>query len=224
MNSTLLETLMEHYQRQLRLGSPLINAWRGLTDVPGAKDAVSTSPKAQAASLLDYLRVQGLILEEVFRIHSLLLEAVFQRMPGPSPVDDSFERSSLSHATQRHGEPPTTSSDPTSTGTDEAALVQMLNSLQRLLLLHPVAAQAAFSAAVAEGRRFVETDEGRRWASVLLGSPLLARLRRVWESSTLNMLEEKPTTVLPSVFIEAIFRAARSTQLDSLLDPRRKIQ
>jgi hypothetical protein len=225
MNAELLETLMEHYQRQLRLGSPLINAWRGLTPPSGESGSTSSEAEAETGSLFDYLRLQGLILEEVFRIHSLLLEALFRQRPVPSIADEdrSLGGSHLSRA-ERHEEPRATRSDQGEVASDESDLFQMLDGLQRLLLLHPVAAQATFSAVVAEGRRFVETDEGRRWASVLLESPLLARLRRVWESSTLNMLEEKPTTVLPSVFIEAIFRAARSAQLDRLLDPRRKIR
>jgi hypothetical protein len=225
MNSKLLEALLEHYQRQLQLGSPLINAWRGLTDLPAAKGSTSAEPDGQAASLLDHLRLQGLILEEVFRIHSLLLEAVFQQRPVPSlaNTDRSFDRSSFSHAARQQDERGTTGSDHPEAATDESDLLQMLNGLQRLLLLHPVAAQASFSSFVAEGRRFAETDEGRKWASVLLESRLLARLRRVWESATLNMLEEQPTTVLPSVFIEAIFRAARSAQLDHLLDPRKRV-
>jgi hypothetical protein len=88
-------------------------------------------------------------------------------------------------------------------------------------LLHPMAAQAAFSALVAQGRRFATTPEGQQLASALSASPLLAKLRRVWEATTLNMLEEQPTTVLPNMYVEAIFRAARSANLEDLLSAQR---
>lgn len=96
--------------------------------------------------------------------------------------------------------------------------IRILRSAQLLLLKHPVAAQAAFSALVAEGRRFAETPEGRAWSRRLARSSLLHRARLVFEITTLWMLEEEPPDVFPSAYLDALFLAGSNRELEPLLD------
>jgi hypothetical protein len=100
-------------------------------------------------------------------------------------------------------------------GDDE--LVRILREGQFLILRHPVAAQAALRALVAEGRRFAETAAGRRWKDRLARSELIRRGRMVWQGSVLNMLEENSDTPLPSAFLDALLAAAASEDLPALL-------
>jgi hypothetical protein len=100
----------------------------------------------------------------------------------------------------------------------EDAELRVLRSAQLLLLKHPAAAQAAFSALVAEGRRFGETPEGRAWTQRLIHSSLLHRARLVFEITTLWMLEEEPPDVLPSAYLDALFLAGSNKELEPLLD------
>lgn len=96
-------------------------------------------------------------------------------------------------------------------------LVRILREGQFLILRHPVAAQAAFRALVAEGRRFAETKVGRRWKNRLARSELIRRGRMVWQGSVLNMLEEESDTPLPSAFLDALLAATASENLPALL-------
>jgi hypothetical protein len=100
----------------------------------------------------------------------------------------------------------------------EAEEIRALRAAQLLLLKYPVAGQAAFSALIAEGRRFAETPEGHRWERRLARSSLLHRARLVWEITTLWMLEEDPPHRLPSAYLDALFMAASSEELEPLLD------
>src|SRR5262245_48807723 len=86
-----------------------------------------------------------------------------------------------------------------------------------LLVKYPVAARAAVRAFVAEGRRFRETEEGRRVQAALAGSPAIRRGRLVWEGCSLNMLEEDGAVMLPTVLLEAVVAAAASNRLEQLL-------
>jgi hypothetical protein len=242
MNPEILQVLLELQQRSLKFGSPLIQqAFERL--VPGHGDANSAAPAATPGgpSLLDALRTQQLIVEEVVRIHGLLLELLRsgwsgQAASGPEPrgstetpvsADVPFASSVIESATAEPvlAEPvvaePVVTESPADNEPSDASLQDALKQAERLLLLHPMAAQAAFSALVAQGRRFATTPEGQHLASALSASPLLAKLRRVWEATTLNMLEEQPTTVLPNMYVEAIFRAARSANLEDLLSAQR---
>jgi hypothetical protein len=145
----------------------------------------STSP-----SLLDLLRGQALLFEEVSRIQDLLIDRLL--LPalagarGPEPQG-------------------------------EAGLLELLRRLQRLMLKHPVAAQAAFTALVAEGRRFAATPEGAAWKATLAGSELVRNGRQLFGALSLELLEEDSSTVVPSAYLEALFQAARSPELEALL-------
>jgi hypothetical protein len=92
-----------------------------------------------------------------------------------------------------------------------------LAQLHSLLVAHPAASQAAFAALVAEGRRFAATERGRQWQEALAASPLMARLRRIFEEISLNMFEEGSTTVLPSTYVELLAQALDATQLPRLI-------
>jgi|ERR1700687_208418 len=91
--------------------------------------------------------------------------------------------------------------------TPEDPLAQIVREASKWLLKHPVAAQALFSALVAEGRRFAQTSEGQRWREALADSELVRRGRALWESSVLNFLEDAPDVTLPSAISDAIVQA-----------------
>lgn len=83
-------------------------------------------------------------------------------------------------------------------------LQRILSAATTLLLKHPTMTQDAFAALVAEGRRFGQTDAGRRWMAALADSELVRNGRALWEGSALNLLEDAPGTVIPSAVLDAI--------------------
>jgi hypothetical protein len=146
-----------------------------------------------SASLFDALRLQALVFEELRRIQTLVLAQRPPPAPGPGAAP-----------------PP----EPTPEATAQLAL---LRRLQGLLLEHPVAAQAAFSALLAEGRRFAATPEGAVWKRVLADSDWVRNGRLLWDVVSLNLLEETPSGALPSAYLEALFRAAETPDLEGLM-------
>ena len=143
--------------------------------------------KASSPSLFDFIRLQAMIYEESRRMHDLLFRYLLDAGRDPSPDGH------------------------------EGELVDLLRRAQLVLLKHPIAAQAAFAALVAEGRRFAATPEGAEWMTALSGSDLVLRLGRVWEAVSLSMLEDDPDTIIPSAYLEALLKAARSPALDEIL-------
>jgi len=99
-----------------------------------------------------------------------------------------------------------------------ATEIAILGSLQRVLLKHPVACQAAFTALLAEGRRFGDTPEGRLWRQRLVNSSLLQRARLVFDLATLSLLEEGEVNHIPSAYLDAIFLVASGGDTDELLN------
>ena len=95
--------------------------------------------------------------------------------------------------------------------------VALLRRLQVMLLKHPVAAQAIFTALVAEGRRFAATPDGAAWQARLAQSSLLQRARLVFDLTTLGLLEERPEGDLPSSYLDALFMASGG-EVDGLLN------
>ncbi|MCY1020333.1 hypothetical protein [Pyxidicoccus sp. MSG2] len=142
---------------------------------------------------LDPLRMRSFIWEELHRIHRLVLQGALapgaETEPMPPPANDA-------------GAPP-----------HAGEVVALLHRARLLLLQHPVAAQAAFSALVAEGRRFAATPEGRGQATALAASPLIRHASELWGALGLDMLEEDPNTVLPSAWLDALLRSAESPNL-----------
>ena len=90
---------------------------------------------------------------------------------------------------------------------DDDPLQRALAALVRVLVHHPVAAQAAFTALIAEGRRFGRTPEGQSWKTALAGSELVRRGRARWESSALNFLVDDVVRVIPAAIFDALVRA-----------------
>lgn len=102
--------------------------------------------------------------------------------------------------------------------TPEDEAVAILRDLQAVVLTHPVAAQAAFRALAAEGRRFARTPEGARWHARLRDSELIDRARLVFETASLWMLEHDEGGVMPSAYVDALFTAAAHPGMEPLLD------
>jgi hypothetical protein len=99
------------------------------------------------------------------------------------------------------------------------AATRVLRRLQALVLKHPVAAKAAFSALVAEGRAFAQTPEGKVWQDRLIRSELLHRARLVLDFPGLSMLELDSSATLPSAYLDTVFMLASSPKPGELLDP-----
>jgi hypothetical protein len=142
-------------------------------------------------SLFDFLRAQALVFEELRRIQHLVTERMLSAAPG-------------------QGEDP-------ARGPEEEELTGVLRGLRSVLLQHPLASQAAFSALVAEGRRFAATPEGAEWKAALAGSDVVHKGRQVWEALSLGLVEEEPSTVVPSTYLEALFQATALPELEALL-------
>jgi len=87
---------------------------------------------------------------------------------------------------------------------------QVLESLHRVILTHPVACQAMFSALRAEGLAFMQTERGRVLAERLSRSELIHRARMAWEASSRSILDEKADGVLPSTYLDALFIVAHA--------------
>ncbi|WP_437714795.1 hypothetical protein WMF45_50900 [Sorangium sp. So ce448] len=96
-------------------------------------------------------------------------------------------------------------------------MIALLGRLQRLILKYPFAAQALFSALVAEGRRFAQTKEGERLRAEIAQSELLERCQTVFQFVTHNVLEERAPDGLPSALLDAFIDVARRADLESLL-------
>lgn len=99
-------------------------------------------------------------------------------------------------------------------------LSRLLFELRWLVIKHPVAAQAAFRALVAEGRSFATTAEGRAWRARLESSELVRRGAAVLELGTLGMLDGDSDRVLPTQLIDAFARAASRRDLEEALARR----
>lgn len=100
---------------------------------------------------------------------------------------------------------------------EHAEVLALLRCLQGAVLEHPVAAQAAFAALVAEGKAFSRTPEGREWARRLASSRLVEKGRAIWEVATLNVLEEDPSTVVPTRILDAFVKLTHERTLETLL-------
>jgi len=99
-----------------------------------------------------------------------------------------------------------------------ATEMALLRSVQRILLTHPVAAQAAFTALVAEGRRFATTPEGAQWRERLVNSSVLQQARLIFDLTTLGMLEERGGGDLPTSYLDALFLLASGGDADTVLN------
>lgn len=174
----------------------VLSAAHGLPTPGGARGGESK------ATPLDAMRAESLVLEQLQQLRGLMV--------------NGFVRPQVEHVTSRAWRDDGDGDEAPMDRRGEA-LVALLRQAQMLLLAHPAAAQAAFSALVAEGRRFAEVPEGRAWADRLASSELLQRARRVWDSTTLGMLREEPDAGLPSAFVEILAESARRDDLEAVL-------
>lgn len=99
----------------------------------------------------------------------------------------------------------------------EDATVEALAYLQELLFRHPIAAQALFRAFVLEGRAFEATPSGQAWKKRLSRSDFVRQGRVVWDSVTLNALDDRAETVLPTAILEAFTKAIASADVHAVL-------
>jgi hypothetical protein len=100
---------------------------------------------------------------------------------------------------------------------EDAEISALLRHFQRAVLEHPVAAQAAFSALVAEGHDFSQTPEGMAWQRRLISSRLVEKGRSIWETATLGVLEEDRSTVVPSRILDAFVKLTHEHALEKIL-------
>jgi hypothetical protein len=96
-------------------------------------------------------------------------------------------------------------------------VAEALGQLQEMVLRHPVATQALFRAFVAEGRRFADTEDGRRWAERLARSDLVRQGRVAWDGLTLNAFDDSEETVLPTAILDAFTKAIAARDLHAVL-------
>ena len=96
----------------------------------------------------------------------------------------------------------------------EDDLEALLLAARRALFVHPVAAQSLFRWFVTEGRRYAGTAEGARWQQQLRGSELVHRSRVLWDTLTLDTLDDDPDTVVPSGLLEMFFALARQGSVE----------
>jgi len=111
-------------------------------------------------------------------------------------------------------EPPPTG---VATDSEEAHLLPALDALHRAIFKYPIAIKAAFSALVAEGRSYAETEEGAVWCERLSQAKMMGRARLLWEVLSLSAFTERNDEPLPSVFADTLVRALKSQHLEPLL-------
>lgn len=97
-------------------------------------------------------------------------------------------------------------------------LARLLADLQLVLLKYPRATQAALRALVAEGRRFAETPEGRRWHARLAASALVRRGHVLWGGSLLDLFDPSEDRVVPTAYVDAVVAALARHDLQALLE------
>jgi len=102
-------------------------------------------------------------------------------------------------------------------GLPEDELTNVLERVSRLVLQHPAAAQSILYAFIAEGRRFAETEEGRRWHELLTNSEFIRRGRAFWDATHLKLIDDDPETVYPSGILDAIVQVLGRPDMQSLL-------
>jgi hypothetical protein len=100
---------------------------------------------------------------------------------------------------------------------DERQLVDVLHRARRAVVEQPALAQAITSFLVGEGRRFAETDEGRRWLDALRDAPEVERLRRIWEATTLNLLDDHTAGGVPPAWVDLLADLAATGRVDGVV-------
>jgi len=101
---------------------------------------------------------------------------------------------------------------------DPQDIPKLLLQLQGAVLKHPLAAQALYSALIAEGEAFARTPEGAEWRERLKGSELLHRARLALDVHGLSLLTRAPDGALPSGYVDALFMMAGARQPGEMVD------
>jgi plasmid stabilization system protein ParE len=105
---------------------------------------------------------------------------------------------------------------------EQDTLERLVDQAHRLLRRDPAAARAVVRALVAEGRRFADTAEGRRWQARLASSDLVHRGRMAWHAWGFDELldgQEEPG-LLPSDWLALVADALARTDLEAMLGKR----
>jgi hypothetical protein len=100
---------------------------------------------------------------------------------------------------------------------DEESIRLALTQVHRSIFKYPIAVQAAFSALVAEGRRFAQTPEGQQWRTRLTQAEETGRARMLWEVLSLGSFTEHNDSPLPSVLVDTLVHTLRTKKLEPLL-------
>lgn len=100
---------------------------------------------------------------------------------------------------------------------DDLELSRVLGAIHRVLFRYPLATQAAFTALVAEGRRYAKTPEGASWQKRLLAARETGSAQLLWELLSSRTFTERADGALPSTLLEALSRAIRVKALEPLL-------
>lgn len=100
----------------------------------------------------------------------------------------------------------------------DGGINETLLQLQKAVLKHPAAAQAIVAALTAEGRQCAQSEEGQAQLATLADSDLLQKLWRVWEGTTLWALNPDETSALPSAYVDALFMAAGSQDIEQVIE------
>jgi len=103
-------------------------------------------------------------------------------------------------------------------GQTDDELTSVLKELQNALLKYPVASQALIASFAEEGREYIKTEEGSKVAAQLAQSELLRRVWRVWEATSLWMFDDNKTSILPSGYVDTLFRIAADEEMESKLE------
>lgn len=105
---------------------------------------------------------------------------------------------------------------------DERRLVEILRRARRAVIDQPALAHALTSFLVGEGRRYAETEEGERWLEALRDAPELERLRRIWEATTLNLLDDQHDHGgVPEAWVDLLADLTATGRADGLVNALR---
>ncbi len=92
-----------------------------------------------------------------------------------------------------------------------------LRQMQEVLWRFPMAARAAYSALVAEGRAYEQTPEGAELMQQLLRSPRSHRLRVIWEVLTLSSMDEGGAGAVPTMFLDRLCKTLVTERIEPTL-------
>jgi hypothetical protein len=100
---------------------------------------------------------------------------------------------------------------------DDPQLTAAVASAHRLLLVHPVAAKSAFSALVAQGRRYARSESGQELRNKLARSPQVRKASLLWRSLSQGMLCEHEPGELPETYLDNLLRLVELPDLVAVL-------